>query len=239
MEFNEYKKISLATDVIILAKDEYQRDDKRKTAQIGLQVYLIERKEDPFKGVLQIPGGFVDAEKEIMEAAKEKIYAKTGISNLYMEQLYTYDAINRDPRGRVISVVNLALLNKNGIAPTEGEWWWIIPKNDEKTGAIIDISVKNTKTEKVVNQFAFDHKVMLIDALNRLKNKVLWTDIVFNLLPTNFTVNEAKKTTEALYGEDIPDFRRRFKNMMKPTGIIQDDNSAYRPAELYTYQKAK
>ncbi|NMB95637.1 MAG: NUDIX hydrolase, partial [Clostridiaceae bacterium] len=209
--FDAYEKISVATDVVILTSDEVETNNPRMSAPKGLKVLLVKRDEEPFNGEWSLPGGFVDVNVGIEQAARNKVAQKTGVENLYMEQLYTYgNELDRDPRGRVISIAYLALLNKENIQQNtdsntkESQWFWVMIKNgqllystDGKGYYLID----NLK-------IAFDHKKILQDALERLKNKVLYTDVAFQLLPELFTMRELQDIFELLHGKTIYSFRR-------------------------------
>lgn len=233
--FDAYEKISVATDVVILTSDEVETNNPRMSAPKGLKVLLVKRDEEPFNGEWSLPGGFVDVNVGIEQAARNKVAQKTGVENLYMEQLYTYgNELDRDPRGRVISIAYLALLNKENIQQNtdsntkESQWFWVMIKNgqllystDGKGYYLID----NLK-------IAFDHKQILQDALERLKNKVLYTDVAFQLLPELFTMRELQDIFELLHGKTIYSFRRFIESKVIETELISD-GKAHRPAKLY------
>ena len=227
--------MNVATDVVIFAAEDIPTDDPRKVPQKGLQVFMIKRLLPPDYEKAQLPGGFVDIDKDIYSAAKEKLYLKTGIDNIYMEQLFTYGKPDRDERGRVISVAHMALVQKKNISNRSGAWYWVLPERDEK-GQIIDIVIKDEKNTEVTD-IAFDHKQMVIDAYNRVQNKVEYTDIAFNFLDKKFTVKELEMVYECILGHKVQGFRRKIGDKIKSTGIIKDDGSAYRPAEYYEYNE--
>lgn len=235
MAFNDYPKMSVATDVVIFAVDDIKTDDPRKVPEKGLQVFMIKRNYDPERGKVQLPGGFVDIDKDIYSAAKEKLLLKTGIDNLYMEQLFTYGKPDRDNRGRVISVAHMALVQKRNISNKTGEWYWVVPTRNEQ-GQVVDVTLKDT-TNKDVTDIAFDHRQIVVDAYNRIQNKIEYTDIAFNFVDRYFTVKELELVYECILGRKVQAFRRKMGDRLKPTGTMKDDGSAYRPAEYYEYNE--
>lgn len=232
MTFNDYPKMSVATDIVILATENIITDDTRKVPEKGIQVLLTKRTIEPFMGRWSIPGGFVDIDKDIYEAAKNKLYMKTGIDNLYMEQLYTYGAPNRDERGRVVSVAHLALVQKENIDMHDCAWFWVIPERDT-SGKVTNICVQSENGMYATQDLAFDHKQILIDAVNRVINKIEYTDVAFNFVPEYFTVKELEMVFQSFLGRKIQGFRRKMGDRIITTKIMKDDGSAHRPAELY------
>ena len=234
MEFNDYPKMSVAADIVIFAAENIPNKDTRKVPEKGLQVLLLKRDIEPCKDCWSLPGGFVDIDKDIYHAAKEKLLLKTGIDNLYMEQLYTYGAPGRDSRGRVISVAHMALVQKCNIDARDAQWFWIIEKRNE-AGDIVDIYLQSEDRKYSTQNLAFDHKRIIIDAFNRVKNKIEYTDVAFSLLPERFTVKELEMVYQGILGHSVPAFRRKMGDRIVSTNIMKDDGSAYRPAEYYTY----
>lgn len=241
MEFKDYKKLSLANDIVILTATDKPEDDKRKVPEKTLQILLIKRYEEPYNEFWSLPGGFVDHDKNLDDCAREKLYAKTGIKNLYIEQLYTYGDTNRDERGRVVSVAYLALVKKSDINiqisqktdSSSASWFSIEPIR--KADEIVDVSLISEDGHLIVKDLAFDHKQMIIDALNRLQNKIEYTDLAFNLVPEFFTVKELQMVYECILGRTIQAFRRKISDKIKPADKMKDDGSAYRPAQLYRF----
>ena len=132
-EYNlgDYERPSVTNDVIIFTTDDKKEDNSRKVPKKGLQVLLIKRDDYPQKGKWAIPGGFVSMDESLEEGAIRKLKDETGIDNVYMEQLYSFGEVNRDPRTRVISVGNVALISKDNInfnnenTVKETKWFWI------------------------------------------------------------------------------------------------------------------
>lgn len=128
---NIYERPSVTNDVIIFTTDDKKEENSRKVPRKGLQVLLIKRDDYPHKGKWAIPGGFVNIDESLEDGADRKLKDETGIQNVYMEQLYSFSEINRDPRTRVISVGNVALISKDNIKfnnttnVKETKWFWI------------------------------------------------------------------------------------------------------------------
>ena len=112
---NIYERPSVTNDVIIFTTDDKKEENSRKVPKKGIQVLLIKRDDYPEKGKWAIPGGFVNIDESLEEGAIRKLKDETGIDNVYMEQLYSFGEVNRDPRTRVISVGNVALISKDNI----------------------------------------------------------------------------------------------------------------------------
>ena len=121
-------------DIIIFTTEDKEEENIRKVPRKGMQVLLIKRKEHPFIEKWAIPGGFVRMNESLQEGAERELKEETGIDKVYFEQLYTFGEINRDPRTRVISVGNVALISKNSVKPIAGDdakevqWFWINKK---------------------------------------------------------------------------------------------------------------
>lgn len=128
---NEFERPSITNDVIIFTTDNITEENSRKVPRKGMQVLLIKRDDYPEKGKWAIPGGFVKFNEGLEEGAIRKLKEETGINNVYMEQLYTFGEVNRDPRTRVISIGNIALISKENINfnttndTKETKWFWI------------------------------------------------------------------------------------------------------------------
>ena len=130
-DVNIYERPSVTNDVIIFTTDDRNEDNSRKVPKKGIQVLLIKRSDYPEKGKWAIPGGFVNMNESLEEGAIRKLKEETGIDNVYMEQLYSFGEVNRDPRTRVISIGNVALISKDNInfnkeiPVDETKWFWI------------------------------------------------------------------------------------------------------------------
>lgn len=198
-----------------------QSSNTRKNAYKRLQVLLIERSAEPQKGKWSLPGGFVNIDEEIGANVLRKLKEKTGVSgDFYTEQLYTWGNIDRDERGRVISVSYMGLVKPetySNSGGTEYQKW-------------IDIEIA------LQMDLAFDHKEIIKYAIERLKGKMEYTDIVFNLLPDEFTIHDVKAIYELLFDKRQTNFNRRIEKYIEPLNKIKTGGQ-FRPAELYRWKK--
>lgn len=191
------------------------------TIQNGiLKVLLVNRKIDPFLGQFAIPGGFIHADEELDEAALRELREETGVTDVYLEQLYSFGDPRRDPRGRVVSVSYFALISADrtlspGSDAAEANWWPM----------------------KELPALAFDHEKILDYALERLRNKLEYTTVGFQLLPQKFTLVQLQEVYEAILDKKLD--KRNFRRKMSLLGILKPLNeyqpSARRPAQLFRF----
>jgi 8-oxo-dGTP diphosphatase len=202
---------AVAVDMIIFTAGE---DD--------LLVLLIQRRGEPFAGHWAIPGGFVDPEESLDDAAARELREETGVAEVFLEQLYTFGEPDRDPRGRVISVAYYALLRQ---APA--------------ISAADDAADARWFPLRALPPLAFDHAAILDYALSRVRNKVEYTNIVYSLLPDTFTLTELQRVYEIILGRtlDKRNFRKKINSLdlVAPTGAERRDG-AHRPAKLYRFR---
>lgn len=223
--FSEFEKPSVAVDTVILrVKDIVERDSKHLVPKM-VQVLLV-RKQGNKKW--QLPGTIVRLGETSIDAIGRKLGAGV-IENGTFEQLYTVDNnIDRDERGHVISIVYLDMLKPDSdfegltLEEYEAQWFWVSR----------DRYFMNVESQELLNDLAYDHKSIISDAVDRIKGKLLYTDIGFNFVGETFTVRELEDTFEALNEYKIPGFRRLISNKIIGTGEISRGN-AFRPAEVY------
>ena len=195
------------------------------TIQSGdLQVLLVKRGIPPFKRMFAIPGGFVLENESLDQAALRELKEETGVADVYLEQLYSFGDPARDPRGPVISVAYFALISADhaslvaGSDAAEAQWW---PMRD-------------------VPELAFDHRKMLDYALQRLRNKLEYTTVGFQLLPSRFSLTELQEVYEAILDKklDKRNFRRKLAllKVLKPTREYR--RGGRRPARLFEFVAA-
>ena len=187
-----------------------------------LQALLIERGVPPFQGRWALPGGFIREHESLDEAALRELREETGVRNLYLEQLYTFGDPGRDPRGRVVTVTYYALIasDKAPLAPgsdASAARWWPVEKHPP---------------------LAFDHGRILTYAVERLRNKLEYTTVGFQLLPKKFTLTQLQRVYEAILGRALD--KRNFRRKMELLDILtpMDEwarEGASRPAQLYTF----
>ena len=211
--------LTVATDVVV-----FGYSPKLNT----LRVLMIHRKTPPFKGALALPGGRVETDESIDEAALRELEEETGIKPRFLEQLYTFGEPDRDPRGRVISVAYYALVSVEQFTPVAG--------TDAADAAWYPLE------DMWTTPLAFDHHKILSKAVDRLRGKIHYAPLGFDLLPKQFTITELRKVYETVLGVselDPGNFRRRIlkSKLLKPTG--EKRATGYKPASLYEFDEAR
>lgn len=261
---SEYEKPSVTVDAVIFRLVDKTENNYRKLPQKKLQVYLTKRKYSPFKNVYSVIGTFIDLKEEIEQTMKLCVKNKVGLTNFYSEQLYTFGDKGRDPRTRVLSVSYMLLTDENEILEN-GEWFDIdissssekeLSENGYTISQHIELKLSNEnsclenklnvsiqknnltetkKIETVTSFLAFDHLKLICFAIERLKNKLEYTDIIFNLLPKTFTLTELKFSYETILGEKLLDanFRRKTAKLVEPTEEFSTGRG-HRNSLLYT-----
>ena len=209
----------------------------------GLHALVMRREQHPAKGKWALPGGFVRVDETLDDAAKRVLKDKARIASAYLEQLYTFGEVKRDPRMRVITVAYFALLpaarfesavkaaSDLTLAKIEVPW------KGETGGAVEAASKEGAKLP-----LAFDHAEILGLAVKRLRGKLDYSEVGFELLPARFTLRQLQDVHEAILGVRFnkPAFRRRMldKQVLEATGL-HEDGVTFRPAELYRFAEAK
>jgi len=190
-----------------------------------LHTLLIQIKQKPFTGRWAFPGGLVQIDESLDEAAKRELKEKTGMNNVFLEQLYSFGELKRDPSSRVISVVYFALV------PPEG---WKL-ETTAKYLAINWFPIKKLPT------LAYDHNLIVKFALERLRAKLGYTNIVWSILPEYFTLSELQKAYEIILGREMD--KRNFRKKIVGSGLLGKTKKlalgAHRPAVLYAFKSRK
>lgn len=225
-ELERYPRPSLAVDVVALT-----------VADGGLRVALYQRADAPQRGHYALPGGFMHIDESIDEAAHRVLAQKVGLSGVFLEQLYTFGDLRRDPRGRVVTVSHFALVDarrfraKATVAAVSARV--IVPWPGE-TGGPVDVV---DDAGRALPLF-LDHADILGLAVKRLRGKLDYTPVGFQLLPTEFTLRQLQEIHEAVRGEPLnkDSFRRRMlaSGLLEATGARERD-VVHRPAELYRF----
>jgi len=208
----DHPRPELTVDVVIFTLQEER-----------LKVLLVRRARPPFQGHWALPGGFVEMNEPLENAAARELEEETGVQDAYLEQLYTYGDPGRDPRGRVVSVAYFALLPKNALARQE---------------AGSDAAQLGWFSVNATPELAFDHSQILAYALRRLRYKLEYSAVGFQLLPDGFTLSELQHTYEIVLGEPLD--KRNFRRRILQAGIIEPTQQVRsgegRPAKLYRYR---
>ncbi len=211
----QVSKHAIAVDVVLF------------TIQDGtLKALLVKRQQAPYRGAWALPGGLVQADESVDTAALRELQEETNIGNIYLEQLYTFGELNRDPRGRVITVAYYALVN----------WQQFQLKARQR------VSEANWFPVKRLPALAFDHQRIVDYALERLRNKINYTTLGFQLLPREFTLTELQGSYEVILSRRLD--KRNFRRKMLQLGILRGTrefraHGRQRPARLYTFTEPK
>src|SRR5262245_3873311 len=213
------------------------------TGDGDLHVLLVRRDDHPHRGRWSLPGGFVWMDESLDEAASRVLEHKAELRGIFLEQLYTFGAPDRDPRTRVLSVAYYALVDAERLTKACGTRDGVVlarvktPWKGEAGGAVLAESREGQDLP-----LAFDHAEILGTAVKRLRGKLDYTPIGFQLLPPHFTLRQLQEVHEAVLGRRLnkDSFRRSViaKGLVARTGQTKRD-VPYRPAELYKYAKSK
>ncbi|MBC7983663.1 MAG: NUDIX hydrolase [Candidatus Obscuribacterales bacterium] len=211
----EYARGALTVDCAV-----FGLDDKE------LKVMLIQRGIAPFKGKWALPGGFVRLNETLDDAARRELEEETGLRNIFLEQLFTFGAVDRDPRERVVSVAYYALVNLS----------------DHKVQAASDASDAAWFGVHDVPSLAFDHADILQVSIERLRGKLRYQPIGFELLPKKFTLSQLQHLYELVLERDL-DKRNFRKRVLAMDLLIELDeveqDVAHRAARLYRFDERK
>ncbi len=212
----EYPRPALTVDCVVFGLDE----------QDILKVMLIKRRLPPFKGEWALPGGFVRVDESLDAAARRELQEETGIEDVFLEQLYSFGAVDRDPRERVVTVAYYALVNLG----------------DHTIHAATDASEAGWFSLDNLPSLAFDHSSILEVAINRLKGKVRYEPIGFELLPQKFTLSQLQRLYETVLGQplDKRNFRKKFLKMDLLIELNETQTGvSHRAARLYQFDTEK
>jgi 8-oxo-dGTP diphosphatase len=211
--YDGYEKPGVTVDLVLFTVE-----------QDSLKVMLVKRAETPFLGYWSLPGGFLKIGESLEEAALRILEEKTGVNEVYLEQLYTFGDPERDPRARVITVTYFALI----------PWKNLVRPESKK---ITDVTWHPTSQ---LPRLAFDHKEIIEYATQRLQAKAGYSNIVYGLLPDKFRLSDLQKIYEIILNKDLD--KRNFRKRMLASGLLEetgvkDITGAHRPAMLYHFKK--
>ncbi len=189
-----------------------------------LEVLLVQRGHEPFKEKWAIPGGFIRLTEDLEDAAKRVLYERTRVKNLYLEQFHTFGEPGRYPNARVITVSYFALIRSD----------------DLMLEADQDLDIRNVNWHSVYNlpSLAFDHENIIQTALKKLRRRLEYTPVAFQLLPEKFTLTELQKTYELILDKELD--KRNFRKKVLSLSILNEHDefsktSSKRPARLYSF----
>ncbi|MDH3527002.1 MAG: NUDIX hydrolase [Gammaproteobacteria bacterium] len=204
-----YPHPAVTTDIVIFSL----RDNE-------LKLLLIKRKGEPFKGKWALPGGFVQLDEDLEAAANRELAQETGVSGVYLEQLYTFGQPNRDPRERVITVAYYALIPSDRLTLT----------------ASTDAEAVGWFGMDELPKLAFDHETIVETAHQRLVAKLDYSTLAFQFMPEEFTLTELQAVYEIILRADID--KRNFRKWVLALERVEESGEyrrqgAHRPAKLY------
>lgn len=269
-----YERPSVTVDMLIFTIMDEKVDNYRKLPEKSLKLLMIKRGGHPYKGDWALPGGFVAMDESLEDAAKRELKSETNVDDVYLEQLFTWGDVGRDPRTRVISCSYMALADSSKIEVKAGDdaadaaWFNVRHKLLEERKTILEkgfsiektvrleltgdvdsleavikvIDRYNNRTKSVDRQIisskgiAFDHAMMIEYAIERLRNKIEYTDIAFSLMPELFTLTELQQVYEAILDKELlaAAFRRKIADMVIETDYFTKD-AGHRPSRLYRF----
>jgi 8-oxo-dGTP diphosphatase len=211
--FHSYSNPALAIDLVVFGYHENE-----------LSVLLLNRKDEPFEGGWTLPGAFLRMEERFSDTCSRVLRTKLGMDQLYLEQLYSFDEPERDPRGRAISVTYFALVNPSRLEISAGTM-----TNDVRWFNV-----------KKIPELGFDHKMIFKKALQRLRSKILYFPVGFELLDEYFTMTELHELYECILDTSLDrrNFRRTIlaSEYILPTGTKREGLQNRHP-ELYVFNK--
>lgn len=218
----------LAVDVVLL------------TLQAGaLHVLLLRRANAPFAGAYGLPGGFVHVDESVAGAAERVLATKCGLQGVFLEQLFTFGELDRDPRGRVVSVAYYALVPATALAASTSRDV-VVARVEVPWSGTVGGPVR-THADGRQLRLAFDHNRVLGTAVQRLRGKIDYAPVGFELLPAQFTLADLLAVHEAVLGrsQNKDSFRRRLlaSGQLAPTGRTR--GGAHRPAALYRFRSPR
>jgi len=191
-----------------------------------LKLLLIKRGDPPFEGMWALPGGFVRASESLEVSARRELEEETGVSDIFLEQLFTFGEPDRDPRARVITVAYFA----------------IIASDRRVLRASADAADARWFSVAELPKLAFDHERIVEYAIERLRNKLEYTTVGFQLLPAEFTLSELQHIYEVILGKQLD--KRNFRKKILSLDVIQETgrtkmDGVHRPARLYRFSEAR
>lgn len=210
----KYDRPSVTVDIVIFTVQERE-----------LRVLLVKRNVAPYRNRWAIPGGFVRMNETLDEAAMRELEEESGVRDVYLEQLYTFGDVNRDPRMRVITVAYYAL----------------IPPDEHRLRASTDTKDVGWFSVYRRPKLAFDHDRIVDYALDRIRNKIMYVPIAFRLLPELFTLTDLQSIYEVILDSQLD--KRNFRKKILESGLLKttrhvQKGGAHRPAALYRFAPA-
>ncbi len=257
----DFDRLSMTADILILSISDEVVSNYRKSSNKKMSVLLVKRDDYPFKNKWCLPGGFLDINEDLEECPKRILQRETNLKDIYLEQLYTFGGVKRDPRMRVVSTSYMALIDKNKLKyklSNNASWFNIEYFEDKNTidfyldngQETLKFTIKKKLYEQTTDRYkfeilknedlAFDHPLVIISGIERLKNKISYTDIVFNMMPEEFTLGDLQRVYEVILNKKLldPAFRRIIADKVEKTTHVQT-GAGHRPSALFKYKNPK
>lgn len=250
-------KVMYTADTLIFAVDSRENKNVRELPKKYFSILLVKRDKEPYKDMWCLPGGYVNSQETSYDAAFRILKKETNLTKIYVEKLGIYDDVFRDSRGRTISSAYMALIDKSKISDKLNEnakWFDISLEENAKSIQItllnedkIDIEINKEIIDKKSNlikyslskssNIAFDHGLIISDGIVKLREKAEHTDILFNLVPVEFTVGELKQVYELILNKKLVNsaFRRVIGPKIEEASEVIK-TGGHRPSRKYKYK---
>ena len=222
MTANRKYRLGVAVDVVVFT-----------VVDSSLKVLLTRREREPFDGCWSLPGGFVAEEESADQAAARALEDKAGVAGVFLEQLYTFSAPERDPRSRVVAIAYYALVPQAVLTDAGGlrESRWFNVGTDEAGALWVGAP------DDPLGALAFDHDQILETGLIRIRGKLEYVPLGFQLLPAKFTLTDIQQVYEAILGREID--KRNFRTKLLKSGLVAQldefRKGPHRPARLFQF----
>ncbi|MFZ5352343.1 MAG: NUDIX hydrolase [Bacillota bacterium] len=271
---SKFDRPSVTVDMLVFTVTDEEKRNYRRLPEKVIRLLLIKRGDHPYIGQWALPGGFVNIGESLDEAALRELKEETNIDDIYMEQLYTWGDMGRDPRTRVISVSYMSLVDSSTLDikasddADDAKWFTVSCKLFQEQKTVIEkgyiqqrlfrLSLINDEDElfavvKIIKKvegkaarierqvveskgIAFDHAKIIEYGIERLRSKIEYTDIAFNLMPELFTLTELQQVYEVILDKELlkANFRRKISDMVIETNEYTKD-AGHRPSKLFKY----
>lgn len=259
-DITHYDRPSVAADIVVFTTRRNEVESYRHLSEQKLSVLLVKRTEDPYKGVMSLPGGFCCKEETIEETAERKLKEKTGISDLPLSLLCNLSKYGRDPRGWIISCCYWTLIEYSNSKIEKTAAWYDVDLSEEKdglytliltgdNGEILKSVVLTEDSRELYNQssvskiiesggLAFDHAGIIVNALLQLRASLEKPYAAFRMLPEKFTLTELQQVYEVILDKKLlmANFRRKTASYVEETGE-SESGAGHRPSKLFRAKK--
>jgi len=211
----EHARPALAVDCVVFGYEEGE-----------LRLLLIQRDQPPHAGSWALPGGFVEMDEDLEAAARRELEEETGVKRVFLEQLYSFGDPGRDPRERIVTVA----------------WWALVKLSDQRVQAATDARDAGWFAIDDMPKLAFDHREIVRTGIERLRGKVRYQPVGFELLPKKFTLTQLQCLYEAILDQEID--KRNFRRKVLSTGVLEELDEvekgvARRAARLFRFDRAR